>query len=401
MRIYLLVQPQSAGLAREMEQLKVDPSGVDIMRSKSQFYGFKIRGISAIAANIIKQDLLSCGGEAALPRNALYGREKSVDILVFGTRKHFTELIDKLKQQPFGLKECSAKLAETFSHLEKPLNILRVGPKNFDLNKKTLLMGILNVTPDSFSDGGKFFDPDLAVAHARQMLMDGADIIDIGAESSRPGAGEISAKKELERLLPVLKTLLRIPKILISIDTVKAAVAEKCLSLGAHLINDISGLKADKKMAGVIARHKVPVVLMHRSGKSRIMQKRTDYQDVVTDIIDSLQESIDIALRAGISRKKIIIDPGIGFGKTTEQNLRIFQRLVELKLFGLPIMIGASRKSMIGNILGTDVSDRLEGSLALTSLAVQGGAGILRVHDVKENLLALKICDAVRTVPRT
>lgn len=400
MNIYLVDHISGTRSAQKMSALGVDAQGISIMRQKSAFYTFRINGIAALGANILKQDMLSRGGEVAVPRDALYGKAKSTDILIIGTRRQFNELISKIRSQPFGLKECAEKLQQAFGNIERPQNKLVIGKKQISLKSRTLLMGVLNITPDSFSDGGKFLDPAHAIAHAKAMLKDGADIIDIGAESSRPGAKEISAKLELERIVPVLKVLKKSTPALISIDTTKATVAEKCLMLGAHMINDISGLKAEKKMAKVIARHKVPVVLMHRSGKSAVMQKKTAYVDVICDIIDSLRESIAIAEHAGIRRDRIIIDPGIGFGKTTEQNLEIIDRLSEFKVLGLPILIGASRKSVIGNVLGLPADQRLEGTLALHTLAANNGAAIIRAHDIPENLRALKMCDAIRNLSR-
>ncbi len=399
MRIYVHEHLSASSCEQVMSRMGVDPAGIRIMREKGSYLSVHVRDISSVAANILKQEMLSRGGEVAIPRGALYGSKKGTSVLMFGTRRQFTDLIPKLTIQPFGLKELAAGLTQQLENTDRPVQKVLFGQRMFNLSKRSLCMGILNVTPDSLSDGGRYCSPETAFAHAEHMLKDGADIIDLGAESTRPGAREVKSAEELKRLLPVVKTLRARTKCIISIDTTKASVAEACLKAGAHMINDVSGLTADKKLAKVISKYKAPVVIMHRSGKSSVMQKRTKYTDIVFDIIDSLQKSIDIAVAAGIDRTKIIIDPGIGFGKTTEQNLEIFKRLSEFKCFGLPILIGASRKSVIGNVLGLDVNDRMEGTLALTAAAIQGGASIVRVHDVKENLRVMRMCDAIQNIP--
>lgn len=264
----------------------------------------------------------------------------------------------------------------------------------FNLNK-TLIMGILNVTPDSFSDGGLFLDVDKAVKHAKQMVKDGADIIDIGGESTRPGSGSVSEEKELKRIKPVIKRLLKEVDVSISIDTYKPKVAEECLDLGAHLINDITGLR-NEEMIDVVAKYKVPVVIMHMKGEPKNMQQNPTYNDVVKDIKKFLSEKISEAKKEGI--KDIIIDPGIGFGKTTEHNLQILKRLSKFKDLKCPILVGPSRKSFIGNSSGVPVNERLEGTLAAISIAVMNGASIVRVHDVKECKRAIQIADAIKHI---
>ena len=401
MNIQVLELKDSKEIIGEMQKLGVDPAGVRIMAPKFQAYALKIGPLSACAANILKQEALARGGEAALPWAALKQKTRTAEVLLFGNKQQLYSLSRKLKAQPFQLVQVSEALEKLLQKLEKPVTRLKIGPKTFDLNKKTLLLGVLNITPDSFSDGGRYLAPQKALAQARQLLKAGADIIDIGAESSRPGATQISAKAELARLLPVLKELRRMPGALISLDTTKSVVARECLKLGIHLLNDISGLNADPKLAELAAHYKVPLILMHRSAPSRTMQNRTKYTDLIQEILNYLQGSVARALAAGVARDKIIIDPGIGFGKTTEQNLEIFKRLPEFKSLGLPIMIGASRKSLIGNVLNAPVADRLEGTLALSAWAIAGGASLLRVHDVKENLRVVKLCDAIRRTTRT
>ncbi|EKD76094.1 MAG: hypothetical protein ACD_43C00226G0002 [uncultured bacterium] len=243
------------------------------------------------------------------------------------------------------------------------------------------LMGIVNVTPDSFSDGGKFMHTQTAVKQALQLLAEGAACIDIGGESSRPGAANVSETEELRRVLPVIKALRRQTKTLISIDTYKPNVAAAALQAGANCVNDITGL-ADQAMRQLIAKTGCPVVLMHMQGTPRTMQKRPYYKDVVRDICDFFTERLALARSADIARKQIILDPGIGFGKSVKHNLEIIRRLGEFKKFRLPILVGASRKSFIGKLTSADVTQRLPGTLAAHNSAVQNGATWLRVHDV-------------------
>ncbi|MBI5409678.1 MAG: dihydropteroate synthase [Nitrospirae bacterium] len=258
-------------------------------------------------------------------------------------------------------------------------------------------MGILNVTPDSFSDGGKFFDQDRAVGQALKMQEDGADIIDVGGESTRPGAEKISVKEEIRRVAPVIEALANKVKIPISIDTYKSAVAEAAVSSGASVINDISGLRFDPKMPKVAARHEVPVVIMHIKGKPQNMQLNPAYKALIPEIMDYLRGGLKLARNAGIADDKIIIDPGVGFGKTVEHNLEIIRRLNEFTGFEKPILLGPSRKSFIGKILGDlPVTERLEGTAAAVAVGIYNGANIVRVHDVKEMVRVVRIADAIK-----
>src|SRR3989344_8018832 len=262
---------------------------------------------------------------------------------------------------------------------------------NFSLDKKkTAIMGILNVTPDSFSDGNLFFDADSAVERAKEIAKEGADIIDIGAESSRPGSQAVSEEEELRRILPVVKSLVKELNISISIDTYKPKVADECLKLGAHMINDITGL-TNSKMLKVISSHEVPAVIMHMQGTPKNMQKNPQYKNVVLDIKTFFKQRINQAKKYKIN--DLILDPGIGFGKTTEHNLQIIKHLKKFEDLNYPILIGTSRKSFIGNITGDAVNERLEGTIASITIAALNGADIVRVHDVKECRKALQVAD--------
>lgn len=268
---------------------------------------------------------------------------------------------------------------------------------SLDFSTRTSIMGILNITPDSFSDGGLFFEKSAAVKRAFQIAEEGADIIDIGGESTRPGSEPLPLEEELRRTIPVIETISKELTIPISIDTCKAAVARRALDAGASMVNDISGLRFDPDMPGVVSEFKVPVVIMHIKGSPENMQKNPVYEALIPEILDYLREGIAIAESAGVSRDRIIIDPGIGFGKTFEQNLEIINNLRMFTLLEMPILIGPSRKAFIGRILeDAPTGERIEGTAAALAIAVMNGANILRVHDVKEMRKAAKVADAVK-----
>jgi len=263
---------------------------------------------------------------------------------------------------------------------------------------RPLVMGILNVTPDSFSDGSKYNSVDKAVERALEMETEGADIIDIGGESSRPGSEPVSEKQELERIIPVMKALKKHLKVPISVDTYKANVAKVSLEEGAEIINDISALRFDRQMAPLAAEKKVPVILMHMLGTPRDMQKNPTYKNCIQEINDFFENRIDFCIEMGIDKSKIIIDPGIGFGKRLSDNIEIIAKLGEFKKNNRPIMVGVSRKSFIGMISpeSNDPARRLGGSIAAAVVSVLNGADIVRVHDVAETVEALKIYQAVK-----
>jgi dihydropteroate synthase len=281
-----------------------------------------------------------------------------------------------------------------FRRLRALLSLARDG-------KRTLVMGILNITPDSFSDGGLFFDPAEAIAHARRMAADGADILDIGGESTRPAtfASQISLppEEEMRRILPVIRAISEyLPELPLSVDTYKAQVAQAAVEAGAVLINDISALRADPEMAQTVAALGVPVCLMHLFGLPMAIPAEPVYGDVVAEVKAHLRERIEAALAAGIAPEHILIDPGIGFGKTVAHNLELLRRQKELTEMGYPLLIGTSRKSTIGKVLGDlPPNERLEGTAATVALAIASGAAIVRVHDVKEMARVAKMSDAI------
>lgn len=265
---------------------------------------------------------------------------------------------------------------------------MNIGNREFDIKNKTYIMGILNVTPDSFSDGGRFNELDAALFHTEEMIREGADIIDIGGESTRPGYTVITETEEIERVVPVIEKVTVNFDIPVSIDTYKSAVAEAALKAGAHMVNDIWGLKKDPEMAAVIARSGAACCLMHN-------RENTDYGDFMADMIKDLAESVKIAESAGISREKVMIDPGVGFAKTYEQNLMAINNVEALHQLDLPVLLAASRKSVVGLALDLPKDQRLEGTLATTVMGVMKGCAFVRVHDIKENKRAILMTEAI------
>lgn len=265
---------------------------------------------------------------------------------------------------------------------------MRIGNKEFELGKRTYIMGILNVTPDSFSDGGKFNDIEAAIKHAKKMVEDGADIIDIGGESTRPGYEKISVEEEIKRIVPVIKSIRKEIDIPISVDTYKGRVAEKAVEAGADLINDIWGFKKDKYIAEVAAKYNVACCLMQN-------RETAVYNNIIQDMIEDLRGSIDIALKAGVRKENIILDPGIGFAKTYEDNLTVMKKLEKFKELGYPLLLATSRKRMIGTALDLPVNERVEGTIATTVIGAMKGYDFVRVHDVKENKRAAVMTDTI------
>ena len=274
--------------------------------------------------------------------------------------------------------------------------IWKIGDKSVDLSKSGMIMGVLNVTPDSFSDGGEFFATDAAIAGGIRMALEGADIIDVGGESTRPGSEPVSVKEELQRVVPVIKKLRAEINISISIDTSKPKVASVALDAGASIINDVTAGRGDEKMLPLAAERTAAIVLMHMKGEPRTMQKNPHYEDVVTEVADFFRQQYGRALECGVDPMTIAFDPGIGFGKTLEHNLILLKNLERLRVHDRPLVVGVSRKSFLGKLMNSsEMSTRAAPTIALTGILRARGADILRVHDVKENVAALRAAEAV------
>ena len=381
----------------EFEKIGSTVPGQKIMVDKLFPLAVKVKGLKVLAINILKQEMLARGGDVVTSRDTLLETRGTTDVIIEGHQKSFKSLIPKLKMQRFGLKDLADELEIFLKDNKNNSNkkSFRIGKKKFDLISNTLVMGIINVTPDSFFDGGKYNHKDQAVKRVSEMIADGADIIDIGGLSSRPGSKPVSLEEELERTIPVIESVSNNFDTLISIDTYRSEIALEAISAGAHMVNDISAFNMDKNMAGMVADKGVSVTLMHMQGKPEDMQKNPQYENVVDEIYEYIDGKANDAISAGISPDKIILDPGIGFGKTLDHNLSILNKISEFSSMGYPIMVGASRKSFIGGILELPVEDRLEGSLAAAVWSVINGANILRVHDVAETVKAVKIAHSI------
>jgi len=273
--------------------------------------------------------------------------------------------------------------------------LLNFRHRKYNLSERTHIMGVLNVTPDSFSDGGKFLNLEKAISHGLKMVEEGADIIDVGGESTRPGSLPVSLEEETKRVIPVIETLAKKIQIPISIDTYKSQIAQKAVEAGAELINDISGLRFDSEMGKLAAKYNIPVIIMHIKGTPQNMQENPFYENVVREIKEYFEERINFSDSMGIKEENIILDPGIGFGKRFEDNLAILKNLKEFKRLERPLLVGLSRKSFIGKILDVPVEERLEGSLGALAYSIMQGANIARVHDVKESVRVVKVVDTI------
>lgn len=301
------------------------------------------------------------------------------------------------KLQTIKDKDFFVELSVSIKNFNSIPNSLKIGSKLFEFSKRSYIMGILNVTPDSFYDGGKYFSLDSALKRSLEMINNEVDIIDIGGQSTRPASIRISEEEEARRVIPVIKEIRKQSEIPISIDTFYSKVAEEAITAGADLINDISGFVADLNMVNVCKKYDVPVVIMHIRGNPTIMQKNVHYENVILDIIRSLRRKISFAMINGIKREKIIIDPGLGFGKKFEDNILLLKKLESFKCLGLPILVGHSRKSFLGKMLGgIPVEERLEPSLAILAYIILKGANIIRVHDVKESVRIRKTIDFLK-----
>jgi dihydropteroate synthase len=379
----------------ELRKIGVDHGGVNIMAGKMQHFNIKIKGLDVKQANIIKQEMLSLGADAAVHKKVVANQIDQTDAIIMATRKQLEKAVSKLKQQPFGLKEIAEELHDVFNIGSFRIKPIICGNKKFDFNENVYIMGILNVTPDSFSDGGHFLKEKDAILHAEKMVEEGADIIDIGGESTRPGSEPVPSKEEIKKVVPIIKAVKKNLDTVVSIDTYKADVAKAAINAGADIINDISAMRFDPEMKEVALNADVPVILMHIKGKPKDMQVSPSYDCVITEIMDYFRQVIDEAVSYGIKEDKIIIDPGIGFGKSLQHNITIIKRLSEFKSLKKPLLMGLSLKSFIGKIIDKDVDERLYGTIAANAVSVLNGANILRVHDVGETVQAAKMAEAL------
>lgn len=376
--------------------------GQHIMVNKIFPVALKIKSVQPRAADILKQEMLSRMGDVVTSRDSLIQMEGTTDVIILGTEKSIKSLAEKIKMQPFGLKMLSDDITAFFSSLSenKRQRTITIGSKVFDLDNigcGALVMGILNITPDSFFDGGLYNQKESAFKRVEEIIKEGADIIDVGGMSSRPGSKPVSIDEEMNRVIPVIEHIKDNYDILISVDTYRSEVAAEALRAGVAIVNDISGLVMDEKIISVAAGSKASLVIMHMQGTPQTMQENPFYVDVIDEIYDFLYSRKCAAIDAGVESFRIIIDPGIGFGKKLEHNIEIIAKLKDFTNMGFPVMAGASRKSFIGSLLGgMPAEDRLYGSVSASICAFLNGADILRVHDVKQTVEALKIAAPIK-----
>ena len=380
---------------RLMASLGVSKEGLRILCPKSLHSAFKIEGIRSWEANIIKQHLLSLGTDAAIQREALVKDIKTA-IFIFGNLSQLRKLCSKLKNQPFNLEEISESISSYLDTCCKKGFIFRAKDKVLKINKP-VVCGIINLTDDSFSGDGLLGCSQAAVLkRVEEMVKAGAKMIDIGAESSRPFSKPIKKEEETKRLVPIIKAIRKkFKKILISADTYKYSVAKSAFLAGADIINDITALRGDSRMAALVKKHKLGCILMHMKGKPQDMQINPKYKDVVAEEIDFFNQRLEFIKEKGIKQDQILIDPGIGFGKRLQDNVKIIDELYKFKILGRPIFLGLSRKSFVGDILKAKVQDRLVGTISASVVSLTKGANILRVHDVKETVQAIKVASKI------
>lgn len=376
-------------------EIGFDKSYINRALFKYKFNLYKITGLNCPQALTVKQTALSVGADAAVHREVLTGKVDKTDILLGCTESQLKIICEKLKKQPFKLAVLSENLSEISDNTT--LQPLKIRGETFDWDKKTYITGILNVTPDSFSDGGKFFTSEAAVDRAKFLIESGADIIDIGGESTKPFSKEVRFDEEINRVIPVIEKIREFnEEIPISIDTRHSETARAAVKAGADIINDVSGFDHDVNMTKTAAELDVPIIIMHSKSSPETMQINPVYEKNIIDAIyESLSGKIQKALNAGVNPKNIIIDPGIGFGKTQEHNLEIIKRINEFTSLGFPLMTGVSRKSVIANILNLPPEEREEANIALNSYTASQGVNIVRVHDVEKHYRAFKVLDSV------
>ena len=380
-----------------LKGVEVDPYGIQEMLPKMIHMNIMLEEIESKVANVIKEEMLSLGGDAAIAHDAVSRQIADTDVILMGTLKQIRSFAEKITMQSFVLRRISERIIEILDNLFLDSVPLRTSRREVTLGERTMIMGILNVTPDSFSDGGRFAVPELAVEEGIRMAEEGADMIDIGGESTRPGSDPVPQEEELRRVIPVIRGLSGRIDIPLSVDTMKAAVAREALAEGAEIVNDVSSMGSDECMANVVADAGAAVILMHMRGTPKTMQTGDlTYRSLRGEIIAFLQYHIEKARERGIEPVQIMVDPGLGFGKTVTDNLRLIRHLGELRVLGRPIVTGASRKSFIGHVTGGSPQERIDGTSAAVTTAILNGCRVIRVHDVAVMKKVAVMADALR-----
>ena len=385
----------AADLKRHLGEIDVSDDEIEKMVDRFLSCTIKLEGVDTRAANLLKSHVETLGGTLAMRKEAHEFTVRETDVILCGSRHTLGLLAMRLKGEPFGLEVIGTDITGCLASGNR---IMSWGGRTLDFTSKTYVMGILNCTPDSFYPSSRAATVKDAQKTAQQMIEAGADIIDVGGESTRPGSDPVPQDEEIRRVIPVIQALRGASDIMISVDTRRKDVAERALDAGADIVNDISGLRHNEDLARLVARRKVPVVVMHMRGTPKTMQKQPYYKNTISEILRELEPSVAAALGAGIDPGMIIIDPGIGFGKRIQDNLRIIKELASLKSLNFPILVGLSRKGFIGEILDRPVESRLIGTITANTLAVLNGANIIRVHDVADAVEMVTIIDSVRRI---
>jgi dihydropteroate synthase len=399
-----IIAPRTGLIERELEALGAAAPGQNIMAAKSDFLVVRLERVPCVAANVLKQEVLARGGDCAVHRDCVTLDANQTGALLMGTRAQLHELIAKLQSQDFDLPELALEVSELLTNYDRRPAPVTLRGRTVPLGERTLVMGIVNVTPDSFSGDGLGDDTEAAVEQARRMVDEGADIIDVGGQSTRPGSEPVTTEEELHRVIPVVERLAGDARLnaAISIDTNRAVVARAALESGAHIVNDISGLRDEPAIAPAVAQFGAGLVVMHIQGTPQTMQQNPHYDDLLGEVTQYLREAVRVAVGAGIPRERVWVDPGIGFGKTTEHNLELLNRLDELRSLGCAILVGTSRKGFIGRVLapvyGGSVpapGERVAGSGATVAVSVVRGASVVRVHDVRHTVEVARVADVI------
>jgi len=390
-----------AEIAREIERTESDPEGVGIMTRKGRVYPVRLNGVSLKASPLLKQELLSVGGDAAHARGIADHSVASSGVLLLATWGQYRRLLPKLKRQPFGLAELAGEVDRALRYyVARGGRTVPLPHRALPLGDRPRVMGVVNVTPDSFSDGGRFLEPTAAVAAALRLAEEGASVLDIGGESTRPGATPVSPEEEWRRVAPVLEGLRDRSPVPVSIDTRHPEVAARAIDAGADLVNDVEGLRSEA-MRRVVARTGAGAVVMHMRGTPATMQADVEYADLRGEVFRALADATDAAIAAGVAPERLLVDPGIGFGKSAEQSLELLVHAGEFRSLGYPVVVGASRKSFLGTLAGSPgPADRLEAGLAAAVLAAERGVALVRTHDVGPTVRALALVAAAERAAR-
>ncbi len=394
-RLLKIDSPRDA--LRELDRIGTGIEARDRLAAKIVPVRIWLGDVRTPAANILKQEMLALGGDAAVTRGAAACVEPLSNVLLTGTLSQIGRLTRALRDQPFGLGGLGDRIAEFLSAVERREFTVKIRHGELDFGKRTLVMAVVNVTPDSFSDGGRFLDPDAAVERGLRGAEEGADVIDIGGESSRPGARPVDAEEELRRVIPVIERLASRVRVPLSVDTAKARVAAEALRAGASIVNVVGALALDPEVAAVAAREEAALVLSHMRGRPETMQAEAAYPRGVTgEVVEELARAMAEAESRGVDRERIIVDPGLGFSKRAAHSWEVLRRLEELRTLGRPILVGTSRKSFIGEATGLPVGERFPGDAAAIAIAVMNGAQMVRVHEVAETIPVLRMAEAIR-----